>query len=142
MSKTANQTHRRTMRTVTPVARTGRAGAGAAMAAAMLFGGASAATAEPQADAPRKQRRWLTVTAVAVGSLLIGTGIGVAGTDDAALVDARDEAQRERHEEGEQKTAARDAPNGGTAHPILPMMRAMRTAAATTATKLRTMASR
>ena len=54
----------------------------------------------------------------------------------------RDEAQRERHEEGEQKTAARDAPNGGTAHPILPMMRAMRTAAATTATKLRTMASR
>lgn len=54
--------------------------------------------AEPQADAPRKQRRWLTVTAVAVGSLLIGTGIGVAGTDDAALVDARDEAQREARE--------------------------------------------
>ncbi len=53
MSKTANNTHRRAMRTVTPVSRAGRAGAGAAMAAAMLFGGAAAATADPQADAPQ-----------------------------------------------------------------------------------------
>ena len=53
VSKTANNTHRRAMRTVTPVSRAGRAGAGAAMAAAMLFGGAAAATADPQADAPQ-----------------------------------------------------------------------------------------
>ncbi|WP_245851103.1 C40 family peptidase [Brachybacterium vulturis] len=41
------------MRTVTPAVRAGRAGAGAAMAAAMLFGGASAATAETQVEAPQ-----------------------------------------------------------------------------------------
>ncbi|MGO1945397.1 MAG: C40 family peptidase [Brachybacterium alimentarium] len=55
MSKTANNTHRRAMRTVTPAVRAGRASAGAAMAAAMLFGGAAAATAEPQADAPQAE---------------------------------------------------------------------------------------
>ncbi|MDN5688316.1 MAG: hydrolase, partial [Brachybacterium sp.] len=55
MSKTVNNTHRRAMRTVTPAVRAGRATAGAAMAAAMLFGGAAAATAEPsdpQAEGP------------------------------------------------------------------------------------------
>jgi len=39
------------MRTVTPVVRAGRAAAGAAVAAGMLFGGAAAATADGEADA-------------------------------------------------------------------------------------------
>ena len=50
MSKTANNTHRRTMRPVTPAVRAGRVAAGAAMAAGMLFGGAASATADPLSD--------------------------------------------------------------------------------------------
>ncbi|MFC7466229.1 NlpC/P60 family protein [Brachybacterium sp. GCM10030252] len=53
MSKTANNTHRRAMRTVTPAVRAGRAAAGTVMAAGLLLGGAAAATAEPQNDAPQ-----------------------------------------------------------------------------------------
>ncbi|EWS81940.1 hydrolase [Brachybacterium phenoliresistens] len=51
MSNTAKNTHRRPMRTVTPVVRAGRAAAGAAVAAGMLFGGAAAATADGESDA-------------------------------------------------------------------------------------------
>lgn len=69
MSKTVKNTHRRAMRTVTPVTRAGRAGAGAAMAAAMLLGGGASATAEPQADGPQKIETAVApaVTAPAVG---------------------------------------------------------------------------
>lgn len=69
MSKTVKNTHRRAMRTVTPVTRAGRVGAGAAMAAAMLLGGGASATAEPQADGPQKIETAVApaVTAPAVG---------------------------------------------------------------------------
>src|SRR5690606_41674967 len=50
VSKTAQNTHRRAMRAVTPVTHVSRAGAGAAMAAAILIGVASAATAETLSD--------------------------------------------------------------------------------------------
>lgn len=52
MSTTSMNTHRRAMRPVTPAVRAGRVAAGAAMAAGIVFGGATAATADPQAENP------------------------------------------------------------------------------------------
>src|SRR5699024_2030152 len=81
VSKTANHTHRRTMRAVTPVDRAGRAGAGAAMAAAMLFGGASAATAETQADAPQADAAPSLIAPVTAPA--VGIPAAEAATEDA-----------------------------------------------------------
>ena len=89
MSNTVHHTHRRAMRTVTPVSRAGRAGAGAAMAAAMLFGGAAAATAEPQAEAPRAGAAVLpAVAAPAVGIPAAGGAEDAEGAGDEAVVAA------------------------------------------------------
>ncbi|WP_241237285.1 C40 family peptidase [Brachybacterium saurashtrense] len=82
---TANHTHRRAMRTVTPMSRAGRAGAGAAMAAAMLFGGASAATAEPQADAPQAD-----VTQADSSSAVAGTAVTPVGIPAAEVAEDED----------------------------------------------------
>ena len=91
MSNTVHHTHRRAMRTVTPVSRAGRAGAGAAMAAAMLFGGAAAATAEPQAEAPRADAGAAVLPAVAapaVGIPAAGGAEDAEGAGDEAAVAA------------------------------------------------------
>ena len=91
MSNTVHHTHRRAMRTVTPVSRAGRAGAGAAMAAAMLFGGAAAATAEPQAEAPRADAGAAVLPAVAapaVGIPAAGGAEDAEGAGDEAVVAA------------------------------------------------------
>src|SRR5699024_869896 len=81
VSKTANHTHRRSVRAVTPAGRAGRAGAGAAMAAAMLFGGASAATAETQADAPQADAAPSLIAPVAAPA--VGIPAAEAATEDA-----------------------------------------------------------
>ena len=83
MSNTVHHTHRRAMRTVTPVSRAGRAGAGAAMAAAMLFGGAAAATAEPQAEAPQADAAAPAVIP-AVAAPAVGIPAANAGDDEDA----------------------------------------------------------
>ena len=91
MSNTVHHTHRRAMRTVTPVSRAGRVGAGAAMAAAMLFGGAAAATAEPQAEAPRADAGAAVLPAVAapaVGIPAAGGAEDAEGAGDEAAVAA------------------------------------------------------
>ncbi|WP_341854838.1 C40 family peptidase [Brachybacterium sp. GPGPB12] len=100
MSNTVHHTHRRAMRTVTPVSRAGRAGAGAAMAAAMLFGGAAAATAEPQADAPRADAGAAVSPAVAAPAV----GIPAAGGAEDA--------------EGDEAAVAALAPAAGTAFSV------------------------
>jgi len=85
VSNTVHHTHRRAMRTVTPVSRAGRVGAGAAMAAAMLLGGAAAATAEPQAEAPRADAGAAVLAPVAAPAV----GIPAAGgPDDSATAAA------------------------------------------------------
>ena len=88
MSNTVHHTHRRAMRTVTPVSRAGRAGAGAAMAAAMLFGGAAAATAEPQAEAPRADAGAAVLPAVAAPAVGIPAAGGADEAEDEAGVAA------------------------------------------------------
>src|SRR5690606_2836174 len=83
------------MRTVTPVSRAGRAGAGAAMAAAMLFGGAAAATAEPQAEAPRADAGAAVLPAVAapaVGIPAAGGAEDAEGAGDVAVAALAPEA--------------------------------------------------
>ncbi|HIY23541.1 MAG TPA: C40 family peptidase [Candidatus Brachybacterium merdigallinarum] len=65
MSKTAINTHRRDMRTVTPVVRYGRTAAGAALAAGVLFGGTSAATAGPNSDEAAPQAEGVAAPAPA-----------------------------------------------------------------------------
>ena len=95
MSNTVHHTHRRAMRTVTPVSRAGRAGAGAAMAAAMLFGGAAAATAEPQAEAPRADAGAAVLPAVAapaVGIPAAGGAEDAEGAGDVAVAALAPEA--------------------------------------------------
>ncbi|APX34348.1 hydrolase [Brachybacterium sp. P6-10-X1] len=88
MSKTSLNTHRRAMRTVTPAVRAGRATAGAAMAAAMLFGGAAAATAEPsdpQADAPAAPEADAAPAVIApVTAPAVGLPAVEAGEDDGS----------------------------------------------------------
>lgn len=88
MSKTANHPHRRTMRAVTPAARAGRAGAGAAMAAAMLFGGASAATAETQADAPQADAAPALIAPAVAPAVTIPTAETEAEEAEPALAPA------------------------------------------------------
>ena len=83
MSNTVHHTHRRAIRTVTPVSRAGRAGAGAAMAAAMMFGGAAAATAEPQAEAPQADAGAAMLTPVAAPAV----GIPAANGSDEEEVE-------------------------------------------------------
>lgn len=90
MSNTVNNTHRRSMRTVTPVVRAGRATAGAAMAAAMLFGGAAAATAEPQAEAPVAPQAGPAVIAPVAAPAVEIPVAGVAA--DVTTADATTEA--------------------------------------------------
>jgi cell wall-associated NlpC family hydrolase len=51
VTKTANNTHRRPMRAMTPAVRAGRTAAGAAIAATMLLGGGAAASADGPATA-------------------------------------------------------------------------------------------
>lgn len=122
MSKTVKNTHRRAMRTVTPVTRAGRVGAGAAMAAAMLLGGGASATAEPQADGPQKIETAVApaVTAPAVGipsvekaakgatsslSPLAGAiSVEVGPTEEE--IRAAEEAAREAEEQRQQEQAA------------------------------------
>ena len=131
MSKTANNTHRRAMRTVTPVTRAGRAGAGAAMAAAMLFGGASAATAEPQADAPQAEGAPAALTPVVAPAVglpsveaaedegdvepalapvagSISIEVGPTAEEIAAAEAAEREAAEQEAAEQEQSTEARE----------------------------------
>ncbi|MGP9680451.1 C40 family peptidase [Brachybacterium sp. AOP3-A1-3] len=90
MSNTVNNTHRRSMRTVTPVVRAGRATAGAAMTAAMLFGGAAAATAEPQAEAPVAPQAGPAVIAPVAAPAVEIPVAGVAA--DVTTADATTEA--------------------------------------------------
>lgn len=131
MSKTVNNTHRRAMRTVTPVTRAGRAGAGAAMAAAMLFGGASAATAEPQADAPQAEGAPVALTPVVAPAVglpsveaaedegdvepalapvagSISIEVGPTAEEIAAAEAAEREAAEQEAAEQEQSTEARE----------------------------------
>ena len=67
------------MRTVTPASRAGRVGAGAALATAMLFGGAAAATADPQADAPQAD------AAPALLSAAVAPAVGIPAIEVAAV---------------------------------------------------------
>jgi cell wall-associated NlpC family hydrolase len=76
------------MRTVTPVSRAGRVGAGAAMAAAMLLGGAAAATAEPQADAPRADAASALLTPAAAPAVGIPAAGGAEAEAEPALAPA------------------------------------------------------
>lgn len=78
MSKTAQNTHRRAMRAVTPVTHVSRAGAGAAMAAAILIGGASAATAETQADGPQAD-----AAAPALLTPVVAPAVGIPAAETA-----------------------------------------------------------
>ena len=128
MSNTVHHTHRRAMRTVTPVSRAGRVGAGAAMAAAMLFGGAAAATAEPQAEAPQADAAAPAVIP-AVAAPAVGIPAANAGDDEdapepalapapestisvrsAAQIQAaeREAAEREAAEQAERERAAEE----------------------------------
>jgi len=78
VSKTAQNTHRRAMRAVTPVTHVSRAGAGAAMAAAILIGGASAATAETQADGPQAD-----AAAPALLTPVVAPAVGIPAAETA-----------------------------------------------------------
>jgi cell wall-associated NlpC family hydrolase len=82
VSNTVHHTHRRAMRTVTPVSRAGRVGAGAAMAAAMLFGGAAAATAEPQTEAPQADAPAASAVIPAVAAPAVGIPAANASDDE------------------------------------------------------------
>lgn len=113
MSNTVNNTHRRSMRTVTPVVRAGRATAGAAMAAAMLFGGAAAATAEPQAEAPAAPQAGpaviAPVAAPAVEIPVAGVAADVQSADAAADIETADSTEAEA-----ENAAPSFAPAGGS----------------------------
>ncbi|MFL0458608.1 hypothetical protein ACH0CV_14870, partial [Brachybacterium paraconglomeratum] len=65
MSNTVHHTHRRAMRTVTPVSRAGRAGGGLSVAAPIAAHGPGGVGAWEVADAPRAPtlRRLLTMDA-------------------------------------------------------------------------------
>ena len=84
MSKTANNTHRRAMRTVTPAVRAGRAAAGAAVAAGLMLGGASAALADPQSDSAPQADAAAAVVLAPVTAPAVGIPAVQATADDEA----------------------------------------------------------